>query len=188
MEEIWRDVVGYEGYYKVSNIGNIKGVCRRVYSYNGGLTIPERQMIPYKHKCGYLKIALTKEHNPITYLVHRLVAIAFIDNPENKRTVNHKDGNRTNNGVANLEWMTHKENIIHSFTNLNRVAYHKGKYGKEYNPQCVRVIKTTLDGEYIEEYESVRLAAEANGVKPPNIFSVLSGKYKTSAGFKWIRA
>ena len=96
MQEIWKDIKGYEGLYQVSNLGNVKSLKtnKNLYSSNAK---------------GYRRVGLFKGKRK-GYSIHRLVAQAFIPNPENKPCVNHKDCNRANNNVNNLEWCTHKEN------------------------------------------------------------------------------
>lgn len=106
MKEIWKDISGYEGLYQVSNLG-------RIYSYprngtNGGI-----RKLTNVH--GYLRVPLKKHGEVLNAGVHRLVAQAFIPNPENKPTVNHIDGNKQNNCVNNLEWATYNEQLEHSF-------------------------------------------------------------------------
>lgn len=108
MEEIWKDVVGYEGLYKVSNLGRVKSL-KRINSY--GRTVPGKILKPHPNiKSGYLCVNLYKNDKPTMIPIHRLVAIAFIPNPQNLPQVGHKDETRTNNNVDNLEWVTNKEN------------------------------------------------------------------------------
>jgi hypothetical protein len=110
MTEIWKDIEGYEGYYQVSNLGRVKSLRRKTKSGNGGFKyIRERILRPGNGE--YLTTPLVKNGVQKTHYVHRLVAIAFIPNPENKMDVNHKDFNKKNNNVGNLEWTTRKENI-----------------------------------------------------------------------------
>jgi len=118
-QEIWKDVVGYEGYYKVSNLGSVMGLARIVprKRYGEIYLYPERERMLKFHinKKGYVITSLSKNDKEIKPQVHRLVAIAFIPNHDNKPQVNHKDGNKQNNHVDNLEWVTNQENIDHSW-------------------------------------------------------------------------
>lgn len=106
-EEVWKDIVGYEGYYQVSNLGRVKGLNR----INARKTPLKEMMMKQKiNQDGYRSLMLTKNGERKTFLVHRLVAIAFIENEYNKPVVNHIDENKLNNNVNNLNWMTVKEN------------------------------------------------------------------------------
>ena len=110
--EIWKDVVGYEGLYKVSNRGKVRSLSRLVLRADGKpLTIREKILKPAVDKKGYLRTCLGSCN---TVKLHRLVAIAFIPNPLNLPEVNHIDGNKLNNSVENLEWVTHKQNTDHA--------------------------------------------------------------------------
>ena len=121
--EIWKDVVGYEGYYKVSNLGRVKGVERQFTQFNSltknynTKTLPEKIMKPHEDKDGYLKLQLTRDGEHNKFFVHRLVALAFIPNTENKPQVNHKQGNKKDNRVDMLEWNTVSENQQHAHDN-----------------------------------------------------------------------
>lgn len=106
MEEVWKDVIGYEGAYKISNKGKVYSIPRN--GTLGGI------MKPTKQKNGYYFIHLKNKDKKINTGVHRLVAQAFIPNPDNKPTVNHIDGDKQNNCVENLEWATYKEQLDHS--------------------------------------------------------------------------
>ena len=106
LNEKWKSVVGYEGLYEVSDLGNLR-------SYNRGKVKP---MKVNKTKLGYMKLNLSKECVVKSCRVHRLVCEAFLDNIDNKPEVNHIDGNKGNNKVSNLEWCTSSENKIHSLT------------------------------------------------------------------------
>lgn len=113
VNEIWKDIEGYEGKYQISNLGRIKKINKN--SLN-----EEHYVKPYINQRGYCTVKLFKTERK-EERIHRLVAQAFIPNPENKAEVNHIDGNKQNNTITNLEWNTHEENVVHAFkTGLNR--------------------------------------------------------------------
>ncbi len=128
MEEIWKDIAGFEGLYQVSNLGNVKRlISERVFE--------ERLIGRSIDRYGYIKRVLSKGGKNYYFTEHRLVAIAFIDNPNNKATVNHKNGIKTDNRVENLEWLTNKENHQHAIeTGLKDqkgIKHHKCKLTEE---------------------------------------------------------
>jgi hypothetical protein len=128
MKEIWKDIAGFEGLYQVSNLGNVKRlISERVFE--------ERPIGRTKDKYGYIKRVLSKEGKIYFFTEHRLVAMTFIDNPLNKKTVNHKNGIKTDNSVENLEWCTNKENMKHAIeTGLKDqkgIKHHKCKLTEE---------------------------------------------------------
>lgn len=110
--EVWKPVKGYEDRYKVSNLGRVK--ANRTWLVGKGWVDKERIISAIDHGNGYLYVTLNKDHKRKNYYIHRLVADAFIPNPENKNEVNHIDYDKTNNVVSNLEWCTRKENLRHS--------------------------------------------------------------------------
>jgi hypothetical protein len=115
-KEFWIPIVGYEGLYEVSNLGNTRSLDR-ILSHPSKGRITKRGGIKKQTptKRGYKSVTLSKLGKSKTLLVHRLVAIAFIPNTNKKPCINHKDGVKTNNNVENLEWVTHSENIKHSW-------------------------------------------------------------------------
>jgi hypothetical protein len=131
MQEIWKDVVGFEGLYKVSNLGNVIGAGKSwVWGmYNNITTRPESESKKSIDTCGYYQVWLSKNGRGKHYLVHRLIAKAFLDNPENKKDVNHKNGNKLDNVLDNLEWATRSENIIHAFKNNLKKPSSGSKHG-----------------------------------------------------------
>lgn len=118
--EIWKDVINYEGIYNVSNFSRIKRIMSRKHPTN-------KLMKFYICPEGYNKVCLTNNGDQITFTVHRLVAEAFIENPDDKPYVNHIDGDKLNNKVENLEWCTQKENIDHAW----RTGLAKAKKGEQ---------------------------------------------------------
>jgi len=114
-EEIWKDIEGYEGFFMVSNQGRVKSLDRVIEHPNHGLCLIKGKLrkLPINDK-GYHKVGLNKDGKTKKFSVHRLVAQAFIPNPESKPQVNHIDGVKTNNNVSNLEWVTNYENAYHA--------------------------------------------------------------------------
>ncbi len=113
MEEIWKEICGYEGYYKISNLGNVASIDRITSNKKkrkGQALIP--QLV-----AGYLTAHLCKSNRGKICKIHRLVAVMFIPNPENKPQVNHINCIKTDNRLENLEWATAKENVVHSVQN-----------------------------------------------------------------------
>lgn len=145
MNEIWRDIAGYEGRYQVSNKGNVKSLHYRGH-------YGEKIMKPVKHHSGYLIIQLGRKPRKI-HLVHQLVAKAFIPPVEGKKLVNHIDGNKQNNCVENLEWVTTQENIAHAIkTGLRNPHNTPKKYGK-YNQCSKPVLQYDLNGKFIKMWD-----------------------------------
>lgn len=181
MKEEWRDIAGYEGYYQVSNYGRIKGLTRQVKANkSGGIkTIPEKQMkltttkdARNPDKNGYVFVNL-RNGKGRTHPVHRLMADAFIANPDNLPEVNHIDGNKTNNMITNLEWCTYSYNNQHALDNNLR------------KPRGCRVIQYDLQGNYIKEYRSVTEAARYNKIERGSISHCLNGRQETYKGYIW---
>ena len=140
-EEIWRPIEGYEGLYEVSSYGRVKSLEKSYIRKNGIIDHKsERILIPIKDKDGYLQVKLYKDKKQYTRKLHRLVAEAFLDNPYNKPEVNHKDEDKTNNRVDNLEWCDGKYNINYGSCidraletrlkngSIKRIYYQKHKY------------------------------------------------------------
>lgn len=111
-QEIWKDIQGYEGLYQVSNFGRVKSLKRKVKSGENYVTVKEKIRKQGIRK-GYYYLQLHKNDISKKHSIHRLVAQAFIHNPENKPQINHRDGNRFNNNIYNLEWCNLEENIKH---------------------------------------------------------------------------
>lgn len=173
MEEIWKNIRDYEGLYQVSNLGRVK-------SLGNNKTKKEKIMKPSVNKSGYLLICLSKNGYIKNYLVHRLVAQAFIPNPYDLPQVNHKDEDKTNNVVSNLEWCDQKYNNNYG-TRLERVA-EKTTNGKKSKP----VLKIDpISNEIVAEFPSIMEVQRQLGIKHSHISECCNGKRNTAVGFIW---
>ena len=111
MGEVWRDIKGYEGIYQVSDLGRVKSLEREIMRSNGRVTYQKECILKFKIDKDYYRVGLRKEGKKSFFRINRLVAEAFIPNPENKRTVDHKNEDKLDNRLENLRWATHKEQI-----------------------------------------------------------------------------
>lgn len=134
--EIWKDIQGYEGLYQVSNLGRVKSlgrfIDRLVY---GNYWQEEKILKPNKTKYGYLIVELRKNKKPKSFLVHRLVAITFIPNSENKPEVDHINADKTNNSVNNLRWVTAKENVRNPLNMVHLTGKNHPMFGKKHSEE-----------------------------------------------------
>jgi len=183
--EIWKDIKGYEGKYQVSNFGRVKSVERfRVGNKGAKTLVPERIRIQSVKSNGYNEVTLWSNAKNINAKVHRLVAVAFIDNSDNKPTVNHKNGIKTDNRVENLEWATRSENSQHSWDNWMQRSVLLGKNGG-LHPASIAVIKMDSNNNELRKYNSVIEASLDVGCSSTHICSCCKGKYETAKGYKW---
>ena len=157
-KEYWKPVVGYEGHYQVSNFGRVKSI-----------KFGKEIILKQKIKGGYYYVNLSKNGILKTYLVHRLVAEAFIDNTDNLPCVNHKDEDKTNNSVDNLEWCTQSYNI---------------NYGTRTEKYSKKVYQYTLEGEFVKEWKSIAECGR-NGFNRGNVWMCCRGELKTHQNFIW---
>lgn len=170
----WRPIEGFEGLYEVSNIGNVRSLN---YRHTGEAKI----LRPGGNK-GYLNINLWKNGKRYIKTVHRLVANAFIPNPENKPQVNHIDGDKTNNRVNNLEWVTNRENQLHAYniglhvtTEESRKKLSEARKGEK-NPKAKQVICITTR----EVFDYMAEGAKKYNVNAGNISDCCRGKRKSA--------
>lgn len=177
-KEIFMDIPDFEGMYQVSNFGRIKS-CDRIIC--NGRFQEGKIMKQTKTKKGYLRIYLRKDGEKYTFQVHRLVAIVFIPNTENKPCIDHINGVKYDNRVVNLRWCTNLENVHYSMDNETRHIF-----TPEESVVSRKVAKLDLQGNEIEVYPSVSEAARKNGIKSATkISSVCNGNRRTAGGFKW---
>ena len=176
MQEIWKDIKGYEGIYQVSNLGKVKSL-----NYKRGKH--EKEIKQALNSRGYLEVGLFNGKVK-THRVHRLVAQTFIPNPENKDEVNHIDGNKKNNTVNNLEWNTSKENIHHAWEN-KLICFSKEsrkKAGISRQKPCLQYDK---NNHLIKRWDSLKQASKELGICKSTISMCLNGRYETAGGYVW---
>lgn len=179
--EEWRDVVGYDGLYKISNLGNLRRTERIIK--RGGISLKLKEKFLTGHNTnGYKIVTLTKDKKKEKIFIHRLVANAFIPNPGNLPFVNHKDENPSNNEASNLEWCTHKYNVNYG-TGIQRMVAKR----KENMVNYKAVEQYSLDGEFIKEYPSILEASIQTSTRANNI-SMCCRNYRhlvSANGFQW---
>lgn len=175
MEEIWKDIPGYEGLYQVSTFGN-------VVSLNYNHTRERRMRIPRADRGGYLYLCLHKGGVTTTKKIHRLVAEAFIANPNNYPQINHKDECKTNNNVDNLEWCDQAYNNRYGSRMRKVLDAHK-RVG---SPKAERpVVKLDKYGTIIDEFISISEAARQVGVRRESLRDCVLGRQRTCVGYVW---
>ncbi len=193
MEEIWKDIEGYEGKYQVSNLGGVRSLDRKIGNYfRKGKVLKPRAC-----RNGYLLVNLYNKYSiREAKLVHRLVANAFILNQKNKLEVNHIDGNKHNNTIENLEWCTSSENKKHAIRTGLKPERFKGQFGKgknnwmyrrrgKDNPCSKIVIQYNREMNRIAEYGSTCEAERKTGICSTNIAKCCRGGAKTAGGYIW---
>lgn len=172
-QEVWKIIPETDYSYQASSFGRIKSVDRKRYCKNGHTCIHKGRIIKYGiQNNGYCIVWLRIGNKTKAFTVHRIVAKTFINNPLNLEQVNHKDGNKCNNHVDNLEWCSRSDNLKHAYRELHQ---------KRHSYTMVKCVNTG------EVFESVRLAEKSKGLCKGAISQVLNGRSKTSGGLKWIK-
>lgn len=168
MEELWKDVVGFENFYEVSTLGRVRSKDRKINYKNIGTAIRKGIILsPKIGNTGYYEVVLVKFNIKKYCRIHRLVAEAFIPNPNNFSCINHKDENKLNNKVENLEWCTSKYNT--------EIYYNKRTILYQYD----------LEGNYIRTWNSITKAAEFYNIDKTGIQHCCKGLLKTYYNFIW---
>ena len=172
---MWRDIKNYEGLYQVSDKGEVRSLN---YKKTGKVQI----LKPAKNNCGYLLVTLSKNGKRKGFLIHRLVAEAFIPNPDNLSQVNHKDEIKTNNNYLNLEWCTASYNNSYG-TRIERVSE---KRTGVFNTKISKPVKQfDLRGNFIQEFPSIMEVERKFGYNNSHISSACNGKRQTANGYRW---
>lgn len=180
--EIWKDIEGYEGIYQVSNLGRIRSLDRYITKPHPRNGVPTRylkkgQIVKtFAGRNGYIGVVLKFERNQKNFMVHRLVAKAFVPGYFDGADVNHKDCNRQNNRADNLEWMTRRDNLMYADA-MDKIHANQRK----------PIIQMTLEGEFIREWPSMHSAHLALGLDPKSLAGACQQRYgmKTCGGFRW---
>ncbi len=170
MKEVWKDIKNTNSNYQVSNCGNVRSKYNK---YTHKTEINYKILKPFKNKKGYLMVDIKDLGKTIQ--VHKLVAEAFIPNPDNKPQINHKSGVKTDNRVCNLEYCTCSENIQH--------AIKSGLWENKLKDIRKPIIQYDLNDNFLRQWESITKAQEE--LKILHISDVCNGKRKTAGGYKW---
>ena len=173
MKEIWKDIPNYEGLYQASNLGRIRNARTNLIRKN------------VKSFGLYYTIILNVNGKQHLHLVHRLIAQTFIPNPDNKKEINHIDGNKHNNKIDNLEWVTRKENAIHSIKNGLQTKEQLAKAVKSMIRSTQKPILQIKNGKVVAKYKSVREASRTIHCSPAGLSRCLNGKTNTVHGYQW---
>ena len=188
VDEIWKDIKGYEGLYQVSNFGRVKSLERYRENHSKLQKVEEKIKATRKDSQGYLLIDLYKDNKQKTVRVHRLVAEAFIPNEDGKQTVNHRDGNKENNKVSNLEWATFKEQNHHFYKKNLKSPKNIEKAVKAMNRATSKKTRCINTGVV---YESASEAGRKLGIHASSIMrccrgeSKSAGKHENGEPLKW---
>lgn len=170
--EFFKDVIDYEGLYQISNFGNVKSLSRKIKSSRGFRVMRERILKPATDRKGYLAVSLTKNGKSKTIKVHSIVTLCFLGERKNNHQVNHKDGNKQNNHLSNLEYCTRAENIQHAFDNglITRKKGEEHFRSKLKNEDILKIRKMSKSG------FSQRQISKLFSVNHNTIGSVLRGE------------
>lgn len=178
MKEIWKDISGYDGLYQVRNLGNVKSLN---YNHTGK---PKNLSIK-KHHTGYRMVTLCRNKTHKNLNIHFLVAHAFIENHDNKPCVNHIDGNKANNCVSNLEWVSYSENTRHAIrTGLRADSNMIGRKGR-LNPLSRPIYQYTKSSQLVKKWLSISDAARNLNCSPSSIINNAKGRTKSLRGYIW---
>ena len=171
MKEIWKDIPGYEGIYQVSNLGRVKSLERIIMGRWHEVKTKEKILKP-RITNGYLRLQLFKSNKAKNFFLHRLVAMAFISNPNNYIEINHKDENHFNNNVNNLEWCSHSYNINYGT-----------RTKKTIEKVCKPILQYDMNGNFIKKWKTMNEAIRYyNNV---HICDVCKGKRQNASGYIW---
>ena len=177
MSEVWKDIEGYEGIYEVSDLGRVRSLPRMLTDSKGRRHPVPMKILKMHDRKGYDSVTLQDMGRKTIMSVHRLVAMAFIPNPDNLPVINHRDENPKNNQVSNLEWCDISYNTRYG-TGVER-AQAKHVYHRK------AVEQLTKDGQHVATFKGVKEAARATGADASVIVKVCKGRNETAGGYRW---
>lgn len=180
MEEIWKDVVGFEDYYQVSNLGNVRSKDREVNTWHGVILKRGRILKQSIGKNGYYSVCFQVQNKKKSYSVHRMVAQAFIPNLDNMPYINHKDENKLNNNIENLEWCTAKYII-----NYGTCKERRNQTKRETSNLFKVTMQYNLDGTFVKEWKSTKEIERELGFSNQGVSACCRGIRKSFNGFIW---
>lgn len=180
MKEIWKDIDGFEGIYQISNYGRLKALSKQLKGRNSYRNVKEKVLKPAIGTCGYYQYPLSHNSKKKTILIHREVAKAFVDNPNELYEVNHKDENRLNNHFENLEWCDRSYN--NSYNDRTKRA---AETQRNTHPSRKAVEQIDKNGNIVATYQSEREAERISGIIHNNICECIKGKRKSAGGYFW---
>lgn len=175
--ELWKFLVGYEGLYKISTLGHIMAMPKK--RCQNAIILSQRL------KKGYLHVRLSKEGKSRDLPMHRLIAMTFIPNPENKPCINHINGIKTDNRLENLEWVTIAENNAHARNNGLSIKVYPTKIPNYKGHIEKRVFQYDKSWNFIASFRSQKLAAMANGITSDTICAAIDKPLRSAGGYYW---
>ena len=187
MDEIWRDIEGYEGLYQVSNLGRVKALPKYCFNGSGNWLMQERILSPITTTRGYFYVCLYKAKQQRRFFIHRLVASAFIPNIHNKPDIDHINAIKTDNRSINLRWATKTDNMNNPLTRKKLSETKKGiSHPKGKDSKRSRLIQQyTLDGKFIKEWHGSKEIARALNGDNSYIIKCCKGLYPYAYGYIW---
>lgn len=180
--EVWKDIVGHEGLYQVSNLGRVKSLKRKVYAGRNRMRWQYERILSNNktNGNGYIVVSLNKESKSKNKYVHRLVAEAFLENPNNYKYINHKDQNTFNNNANNLEFCTAQYNSTYRDAHIKRGLKHRNNL-----VNSKKVYQLDENENIIKEFSSMAEANRQLGTNHTSIYACINGKQKHAFGYKW---
>ena len=172
--EIWKTIPEFEGTHQISNFGRLRTVKQDGSFYMRSTKASKNR---------YINVSLSFKSIRKTVKIHRLVAQVFLPNPESRPQVNHKNFDKTDNHIDNLEWVTEKENIQHALKVKPEMVAGMIKYNREIRPK--KIIQKDKNGNIIKVWENIIEIIKETSYNKQNIYKCCQGKYKYAYGYKW---